>query len=84
MDISRQKGKQAPRRQCFRCRRFGHFAKDCPVKAVNELSEEAVAAILADHINQLTINEDQEEVTPEQGDLYPDGSSVAEVEGEDF
>ena len=84
MDISRQKGKQAPRRQCFRCRRFGHFAKDCPVKAVNELSEEAVAAILADHINQLMINEETEEVTQEQGELYPDGPSVAEVEGEDF
>ena len=49
MDLSRVRNKDE--RTCFRCRQKGHFIKDCPVKAVNELNQESINEILTAHLS---------------------------------
>ena len=35
--------------RCYKCRQFGHMWKNCPVKNVRKLSEEAINEILEQH-----------------------------------
>ena len=39
MDIDRAKQKQSGQVQCYRCRGFGHMAKDCPIRNIREIKE---------------------------------------------
>ena len=60
MDIDAMKQKRA-NAQCFKCLQKGHFARNCPVKNIRELSEETRNEILQMHLAKVQ-EEPEEEI----------------------
>ena len=48
MDLSQANTRDKSKIKCFKCRGFGHYQRDCPVK-INELQQEAIQEILQMH-----------------------------------
>jgi hypothetical protein len=91
MDIDRTRRVNLNQRRCFKCQKFGHFAKDCKVRKVSELSEEAKIAILEEHFAKINVIGEEDEPVEENEEAYLENAAVAEVsldhsqvEGEDF
>jgi len=92
MDIDRTRRVNLNQRRCFKCQKFGHFAKDCKVRKVSELSEEAKIAILEEHFAKINVIGEEDEQAEENEEVYVGNAAAAEevsldhsqLEGEDF
>jgi len=72
MEVDRQRQQDQSKVKCYKCRQFGHYAKNCTVR-INELRQEDIQEILQMHYAQPVepIPEEEEKVD----DLYPAESS---------
>jgi len=61
MDLSRVRQKDMSNITCFRCKKPGHFQKDCKIQ-INELTSENIQEILRMHLDQGPPPEDPLEV----------------------
>lgn len=71
VDRMRQQQKRDEERTCYRCQRKGHISTNCPVKQVNELSQEQINSIVTAHLASsaprppVTVEEVQDEDAPD-------------------
>ena len=78
MDLSRTNTRDKSKIKCYRCRGFGHYQRDCPVK-INELRQEAIQEILQMHFESEGSHSEEklEEPTIE---IYSSSGQVEEIE----
>lgn len=80
MDVDRLKQKNA-NVKCYKCRQMGHYARDCSLKQINELSQEAQQEILRMHLSNevVDVQEEDEAQVFDLEDIYPVPSSSGQV-----
>lgn len=85
MDIDRLKRNQNQKSKikCFKCRQFGHMAKNCTVRNIRELQQEQIAEILEEHFQQDPPVEEFDPTSPYGPDEGPSDVTIVHEEEEE-